>query len=167
MAERHIAYPRIVALVSTRAVIKSRFSKDKQPKDNLITLSWHMPVSFDPFLYAISISKERYSYGLIKESGVFAVNFLPNKLKKEVLFCGRQSGEVIDKFRETGLTREECDKIECPRVKESLGIFECEVVDEIEAGDHQIIIGKVINSVKKADGKKIFQVEGDIFTTTV
>jgi len=161
------AYPRQVILVTCRGEIKEKFSPDKKIKDNIITLSWHMPVSFDPPLYAIAVSKQRFSYSLIKESNVFVVNFMPIELKKQVLYCGRNSGEHLDKFKETGFEKQEAEKIDCPAVKQALSHLECEVVNEIEAGDHIIFIGKVLNMKKNKNGKRIYQVKGDKFTTTV
>lgn len=167
MAIRDVSYPRQVILVSCRARVKSRFSPKKEEKDNIITLGWHTPVSFAPELYAIVMGKTRYSYSLIHESKVFVVNFMPYKLKKEVLFCGTVSGETIDKFKETGLIKEEAETIDCCRIKQALGCLECEVTNEIEAGDHVIIIGKVLKTIAKRKDKKIFQIQGDRFTTTL
>jgi len=167
MAIRDVAYPRQVILVTSRAEIKPKFSIKKEIKDNIMTLSWHSPVSFNPELYAVMIGKERFSYGLIHESKVFVVNFMPYKLKKEVLFCGRISGENIDKFKETGLIKEEAETIDCCRIKQALACLECEVINEIDAGDHVIFIGKVLKTVSKREEKRVFQVKGDVFTTTI
>jgi flavin reductase (DIM6/NTAB) family NADH-FMN oxidoreductase RutF len=67
-------------------------------KDNIITLSWHTPVSFEPVLYAIAIGKTRFSAKLISQSKVFCVNFVPFSMEKEAAYCGRNSGEHLDKF---------------------------------------------------------------------
>lgn len=166
MTDWNIANPRQVILVSSRAHVATRFSPDKSLKDNIFALTWHMPVSMSPFLYAISVSKERYSYKLIKESGVFAVNFMPHKFKDAIIECGTKTGEHIDKFKEAGLTKEECKRIDCVCIKEALNVFECSVVNEIEAGDHVIIIGEIINIIKNKQGKRSFQIEGLKFTTT-
>jgi flavin reductase (DIM6/NTAB) family NADH-FMN oxidoreductase RutF len=167
MAIRETAYPRQVILVTSRAEVKIPLSAKKEVKDNIMTLSWHSPISFNPELYAIVIGKERYSYDIIKESKVFIVNFMPIELKKEVLFCGRNSGIHIDKFNETGLEKEEAETIDCARIKQALACLECEVVNEVEAGDHVIIIGKVLKTVEHKKGKKVFQKSGDNFTTTL
>lgn len=167
MPIKDIAYPRQVILITSRSEVKSKFDTKKSKKDNIMTLSWHSPVSFNPELYAIMIGKQRFSYNLIKESKVFCVNFMPYKLKKEALFCGRITGENIDKFREAGLIKEESDIIDCPKIKQATGTLECEVIQEIEAGDHIIFIGKVLKSTKKNDEKKLFQLDGDRFTTTL
>ena len=165
MAIRDVGYPRQVILVSSRARVKTRFSPEPEVKDNIFTLCWHMPVSFDPPLFAISAGKERYSAKLIRESKVFVVNFMDIKYKDDVLFCGKNSGEHIDKFEETSLEKEEANKIDCPRIKQASGYLECQIEQEIGAGDHIIFIGKVLNMELKKQGKRIFQ-KGEDFTTT-
>lgn len=135
-------------------------------KDNIITLDWHTPLSFNPMMYAISVGKTRHSLELIRKSGCFVVNFMSKDFEKEILFCGRHSGKNFDKFAETGLTKEEAEKIDCPRIKEALGFLECRVVDEIEVGDHILFIANVLNADLKTRGKRLFHLWGDKFTTT-
>ena len=147
--------PRQVILVTSREEMD--ILGKKQVKDNIITLAWHMPVSFNPNLYAIAVGKTRFSCEIIKKSKAFVVNFVSDKLKKEVLFCGTKSGMHTDKFSETGFGKEESKSVDCPRIEEALGYIECEVVNEVDAGDHIIFVGKVLNSeVKKAD-KRLMQ----------
>ncbi len=157
--------PRQVILVTTKGFVEILGKKIE--KDNVFTLSWHMPVSMNPPLYAIAISKHRFSYKLIKDSGVFCVNFVPKELQKQALFCGSHTGEHMDKFKEAKLTRKQCSRIDCPAIKESLGYLECEVINEIEAGDHVIVIGKVLNIVEHKKGKRLFQGKNMTFTTTI
>ena len=151
----NIPYPRQVILVSCRY-------KDK---DNVLTLSWHSPASFNPELYTIYVAKERFSYNLIKQSKCFCVNFISKDMDKEALLAGRKSGRDIEKF-ET-IEKEECEKISCPRLKKALAFLECEVIDEFEAGDHVIFVGKVVNKKLLKKDKRLFQLEGNTFTTTV
>jgi len=135
-------------------------------KDNIITLDWHTPLSFNPMLYAISVGKTRYSLELIKNSGVFVVNFMGKEYGKEILFCGRYSGRGVNKFKETGFEIEEAEKIDCPRIKQALGFLECKVIKEIEVGDHILFIAEVLNSGLKKAGKRLFHLWADKFTTT-
>ena len=136
-------------------------------KEDIVTIAWHMQTSFDPLLYAISVAKTRFSCELIKKSRVFVVNFIPYKMKQQAIFCGTHTGRHMDKFKETGLTKEEAEKVECPRIKEALAYLECEVIDEIETGDHIVFVGKVVNSVFKNKGKRLLQKSHLDFTTTV
>lgn len=143
--------PRTVALISSRAKINV-LGKETE-KENLMTCDWHMPVSKEPGLYAIAIKKSRFTYKLIKKSGIFAVNILSEKEMKAAEFCRTNSGEFIDKFKETGLTKVDSEKLNCPCIKEAILRIECELLNEIEAGDHQIIIGKIMH-IEEKNGKR-------------
>ncbi len=134
-------------------------------KDNIITIDWHMQTSFTPFLYTISIGTTRFSHDIIDKSKVFCVNYIPFSLKDKVLFCGKNTGSTMDKFKEAGLTKEECDKIDCSKIKEAVGYLECQVVDQIETGDHTIFIGKVLNEKLKSNEGRTYHKEGSEFNT--
>ena len=161
---KDIAYPRQVVLVTSEADVEI-FGK-RQDKKDIITLSWHTPLSFEPFLYGIAVGKARFSKKLIEKSKVFAVNFMPAEFEKQILFCGKNSDELIDKFKETGLTPVECSKIHCSRIREALAWLECEVVEEVDMGDHVLVVGRVLNSSAAGKGRRLFQ-SGDGFTTTI
>ena len=155
--------PRQVILVSSRETMEV-MGKEIE-KDNIITVAWHMPVSMEPELYAITIAKSHFSSDIISNSKTFVVNFIPFELKKHAVFCGTHSGSHMDKFKESGLTMEEAQSIDCGRIKEAIAYLECEVINEIEAGDHIIYIGKVMHSEEKGKKKRLFQ-GGKDFTTT-
>lgn len=142
---KDIAKPRQVILVTCRG-----------EKDNIIPLAWHMPLSFSPELYGISIGKTRHSYSLISKSNAFCVNFVDIEFKEDVLFCGSNSGKDVDKFEKTRFDREECETINCPRIKQALAYLECEVTGKTETGDHTIFIGKVTKKAVKSTGNRIF-----------
>ncbi len=135
--------------------------------DNLITIDWHMPASFDPAMYVISVGKTRFSLSLLKKSRAFAVNFMGYDYKKEILYCGSQSGMNVDKFKETGLTKVDCETIECSYVKEASAVLECEVVDEIGAGDHILFLAKILQYRNLKDDKRLLHMGGAEFTTTI
>ena len=149
-----IPYPRQVIIVTSRY----------KEKDNMMTLSWHSPASFNPELYSIFVGKQRYSYELIKKSKCFCVNFISKDDEKLALIAGRQSGKDVDKFE--GVGKEECEKINCPRLKNAMAYMECKLVKETDAGDHAVFLGEVVNKKEIKRGGRLFQVEGNKFTTT-
>jgi len=159
----NIHHPRQTILVSSRETIEI-MGKEIE-KDDIITVSWHMPVSFKPELYAISIGKQRFSAEIISKSKAFVVNFIPYTLKETAIFCGTHSGKHMDKYQEAGLTMEEAESIDCGRIKEALAYLECEVINEVDAGDHIIYIGKVVNKEEKDHEKRLLQ-GGKDFTTS-
>lgn len=137
--------------------------------DDAVTLSWHTPVSFSPFLYGIFLAKSRKSYEMIKNSREFCVNFLTEDMKDLALFCGTRSGHNIDKFKEKNIEKEECKEINCPRIKGCSAYLECKVTKIVEVGDHYMLAGQVVEEVKGVNKKKLFQsnISGPYtFTTT-
>ncbi len=148
--------PRQVILVTCR----------DRGKDNIITVAWHMPTSFSPTLYAISIGKTRFSHGMIMDTGRFCVNFMPAEQKEGMAACGTTSGKSSDKFEASGFDKVECKKIDCPRIGQAIGFLECEVVGSIETGDHTVFIGKVLDSKTMGSGKRLYHITGSRYTTS-
>jgi flavin reductase (DIM6/NTAB) family NADH-FMN oxidoreductase RutF len=119
---------------------------DKNRKTNPITIAWHTPLSIKPALYGVSISSSRYSYGLIKESKEFAINFAPYNLVNIIHFCGTNSGKNIDKIKKSGLTLSNSKKIKTKIINECFANLECKLFSSIELGDHTFFVGEVINT---------------------
>ena len=132
-----VAYlmPREVVLITTRF----------ENKDNMLPVDWHMPLSFFPKLYAISLESKNYSSSVIEKSKCFCVNFMPAEFEEKILQSGRVSGTQTDKFELTGLQKKEAEKINAPVLADAIGWIECEVTDKIVTGDHTLFIGKVVN----------------------
>lgn len=157
--------PRQTVIVTCRAR-GARVMGVETEKDNAITIDWHMPVSFTPQLYAIAVGKTRFSHKIIQESSAYVVNFLPPDMADAALYCGRRSGEHLDKLKEAKLKLHDADNVDCGRLVGAVGYLECEVIQEIDAGDHTIFIGKVVHADMIRESKRLFHVDHDDFTTT-
>jgi flavin reductase (DIM6/NTAB) family NADH-FMN oxidoreductase RutF len=107
---------------------------------NAFTAAWVMQVSFDPLLLALSINPHHSSYGLLKEGRAFSVNVLKKGQLELAARYGRPAGP--DKL---ALTEWATSRIGVPLLLESLAWFECQVVGEHPAGDHVLVLGKVID----------------------
>ena len=114
---------------------------------NAFTAAWVMQVSFDPLLLALSINPHHSSYGLLKEGGAFSVNVLKKGQLELAAHYGRPAGP--DKL---ALMEWTTGRIGVPLLLESLAWFECQVVGEHPAGDHVLVLGKVIDG-KLLDSK--------------
>ncbi len=112
---------------------------------NLITVGWTGVLSTRPPRVYISIRPERYSYGIIKESGEFALNLTPSRLCRVVDWCGTMTGRKVDKIKKTGLTLIESEQIAAPTVAECPMTLECRVFDVIPSGSHDIFLADVLS----------------------
>jgi flavin reductase (DIM6/NTAB) family NADH-FMN oxidoreductase RutF len=138
-------YPMRVCLITSR----------HEGKDNVMAASWVFPISMDPPLFGVSVSPKRHSYRMIKEGNAFGINLPGSDMEKAVTICGTKSGRDADKFLEAGLTKEEGGRV--PLIRECMASIECEVVSEIETGDHTVFVGKAIKTVKRKEGKGVYQ----------
>jgi flavin reductase (DIM6/NTAB) family NADH-FMN oxidoreductase RutF len=126
-------------LVPTIVVVKSK------GRLNALSVAWHSWLSFDPPLYMVAIGHERFSYGLLKESGEFTANFLPIGKADIYTLVGRTSGRELDKFREYALETKTFRDFETPYLKDAVAAYACKVVNELPTGDHSIFVSKVLD----------------------
>jgi len=150
--------------------------KDGQP--NAIAIAWLTPVSVNPPLLAFAIRPQRYSYELLQENPAFVVNAMAYAQAVDVLFCGRYTGRNVDKFATANLTPVDAQAVNAPAIAEALAHVECEVEAEYEAGDHIIVVGRVVAASANADvmmddahrdivaAPPLLHLGGDRFTTT-
>ncbi|NHI93359.1 MAG: flavin reductase family protein [Candidatus Lokiarchaeota archaeon] len=163
-----VIYPRQVILVT---------SISNEGKANIITLAWSSFISIKPPIMAICIAnKGRYSKKLIEETYEFIINVPTAEIAKEVYFCGSNSGKLINKFIETGLTPVPAKKVKPPIIGECVGFMECRVIKSVMIGDHTVYFGEILDDYVKAefttkDGydlkkvKLLYHLGGNKFTT--
>ncbi len=128
-------YPLPVVMVSCGTMEKS----------NIITVAWTGILNTNPAMVYISVRPTRYSYNLIKEQGEFVINLTNKNLVKATDWCGVRSGAKYDKFKEMKLTKEKCEFVKCPRIKESPVSVECKVKEIKELGSHHMFIAEVLS----------------------
>ena len=110
--------------------------------DNFMPLSWHMPVSKEPFRYAVAMRAENKTYDLLHEKKEFSLNFLDYAFTEVHDIAGSMHGG--DKFSATGLTPMQAQQINATMIEESYMIYECRVVEIVSFGDHDIFIADVL-----------------------
>lgn len=111
---------------------------------NLLTIAWAGIVNTIPPKTYISVRPERYSYGLIRESGEFVLNLPTAKLVRAVDYCGVKSGKEVDKWKEMQLTAVPASRVSCPLLAESPLSLECRVTDVIPMGTHEMFLADIV-----------------------
>jgi flavin reductase (DIM6/NTAB) family NADH-FMN oxidoreductase RutF len=117
--------------------------KDKE-KENVFTVAWTGTICTDPAMTYISVRKERYSYDIIKNSGVFCINLTTEELAYATDYCGVKSGKNENKFKSLNLETEKATQIDVPIIKKSPVVIECKVEEVKELGSHDMFIAKVL-----------------------
>lgn len=113
-------------------------------KPNLITVGWCGTICTQPSMLSISVRPERYSYGLIRDSGEFVVNLPTERLTRAVDWCGVKSGRDVDKFAAMGLHAAPAAKISTVLLEESPLNLECKVTQRIPLGSHDLFLAEVV-----------------------
>ena len=117
---------------------------DKNGTANMFTVAWAGTICTNPPMVSISVRPERYSYPMICETGEFVINLTTEKMAWAVDYCGVKSGRDVDKFKETGLTKEPAKYVRAPLIKESPVSIECRVREKKELGSHHLFLADVL-----------------------
>jgi flavin reductase (DIM6/NTAB) family NADH-FMN oxidoreductase RutF len=105
-----------------------------------LTVNSFTSVSLDPPLLLVCIAKWARCAPALIESGHFAVNVLQTGQQPASI---RFSTPDEDRF---GVTPWSIGETGAPLLMESLGVFECERHAVHEAGDHHILVGRVVRA---------------------
>src|SRR5699024_6175745 len=113
-------------------------------RPNLITVGWCGTICTQPPMLSISVRPERYSHGLIRQSGVFVVNLPTEPLTRAVDWCGVKSGREVDKFAAMGLHAAPAAQVDTVLLEESPVNLECRVTQVIPLGSHDLFLAEVV-----------------------
>lgn len=103
--------------------------------DHGMTANAFMSVSLDPPLVTISLDHKAKLLPKIRASGRYAVSILAEGMESLAWhFAGKFNQDHSDPF-------EDCEDL--PVVPGAMSVFVTEVVQEVEAGDHTLFIGRV------------------------
>ena len=120
-----------------------------EERRDAFTAAWVMQASFDPPLLALSINPLNASYSLLHGSRTFTVNVLEQGQLDVARRFGTESGREHDKL--TGV-RWHPGHGGAPILDEALAYFDCELTGSLHAGDHEIVLGRVIDGRILAPG---------------
>ena len=114
-------------------------------ESNIITVAWTGIINTDPAMCYISVRPTRHSYEMIKKTGEFVINLTTKDLAYATDWCGVKTGAKVDKFKAMKLTKQKCEFVSAPAIKESPVSIECRVTDIKEFGSHHTFIADVLS----------------------
>jgi flavin reductase (DIM6/NTAB) family NADH-FMN oxidoreductase RutF len=128
--------PGPVALVTTA----------RKGRANVMTMSWHMMVEFEPPLIACVLSEANYSFAALDATGECVIALPARRLAAKVVKVGNSSGRDIDKFARFGLTPLEAARVKAPLVAECFANLECRVADRRLVKAYNLFILEVVKA---------------------
>lgn len=113
-------------------------------RQNVFTVAWTGIVNTVPPKTYISVRPSRFSYDLIRRSGVFAVNLTTRSLVRVADDCGVHTGAKVNKLERCGLATQPANAIACPILSDSPLTLECRVTDVIPLGSHDMFLADIV-----------------------
>jgi flavin reductase (DIM6/NTAB) family NADH-FMN oxidoreductase RutF len=113
---------------------------------NVMTLSWHMMMDFEPPILAFVMSNRNYSFRALKTTGECVINIPTVELAAKTVRVGNTTGRKIDKFKAFHLTPVAASRVKAPLIGECYANLECEVVDARLADQYNVFILKVLKA---------------------
>jgi flavin reductase (DIM6/NTAB) family NADH-FMN oxidoreductase RutF len=138
-------------------------------RNNVMPMSWHTMIDFNPPLVGCVISDRNHTFGVLKRTKECVINIPTAELAKKAVACGSVSGASTDKFAAFGLTPRAASAVKAPLIEECYASLECRLFDAKMAGKYNLFILEVVkawvDTSKKAStihhlGKDAFMVAG-------
>ena len=125
--------------------------------ENALTISWLCQVSFEPPMVMFSMDKRHYSEELLRSTKTFVVNVLGEGQEKLGGHFARQAMAGEDKLAATA-SREAPGGARI--LNDALAWLDCEVDAIHPAGDHLLVLGKVLDGAVQRQGAALTTASG-------
>jgi flavin reductase (DIM6/NTAB) family NADH-FMN oxidoreductase RutF len=113
---------------------------------NLMTMSWHMMVDFEPPLVACVVSDGNHSFTALRATGECVIAIPALRLARKVVGIGNCSGREVDKFARFRLTPALAARVAPPLVAECFANLECKAKDTRFVGRYNLFILEVVKA---------------------
>jgi flavin reductase (DIM6/NTAB) family NADH-FMN oxidoreductase RutF len=116
----------------------------RKGRTNIMTMSWHMMVEFEPPLIACVVSGADYSFAALRATGECVIAVPGVELAPRVVEIGNCSGRDTDKFALFGLTPLPAKQVGAPLVAECFANLECKVVEKRMVNKYNLFVLEVV-----------------------
>jgi len=127
MAKRSFPLSRVYQLLEPGPVVM--VSTAGRERANIMTMSWHTMMEFEPPMVGCVISNRNYTFAVLKKTRECVINIPTRELAKATVACGNTSGRTIDKFKVFRLTPTAASLVKAPLIDECYANLECRVID--------------------------------------
>lgn len=132
----YVTQPSPVILVSTIS---------KENVENVAPFAMFMNCSTKPDnMVAIAISPKTDTYSNIKATSQFIIGIPKENMLGKLYKAGEKVDKSVNEFEFTNLKSYDSKELKCKRIEECIVNIDCIFENEIETGNHHIIVGKVV-----------------------
>ncbi|HJV76056.1 MAG TPA: flavin reductase family protein [Noviherbaspirillum sp.] len=144
MAKKSFPLSEVYRLLEPGPVVLVTTSRNAVP--DIMTMSWHTMIEFEPPLVGCVISNRNYSFDALKATKECVINIPTVEIAEKVVACGNTSGEQTDKFAAFGLTPKPAAQVKSPLIDECYANLECRVADTRMVAKYCLFILEVIQA---------------------
>jgi flavin reductase (DIM6/NTAB) family NADH-FMN oxidoreductase RutF len=127
MAKKSFPLSKVYGLLEPGPVVMVTTSRNGKP--NIMTMSWHTMMEFEPPQVGCVISNRNYSFEMLTATKECVINIPTVEIAEKVVGCGNTSGANVDKFKKFDLTSKSASQVGAPLIEECYANLECRVVD--------------------------------------
>ena len=113
---------------------------------NVVTMSWHAMLEFEPPLVGCVISGRNASFDALRATRVCTLNIPTVELASAVVGIGNCSGREVDKFARFGLGTAPASAVAAPLIAECYANLECRVADTREVNRYNFFVLEVLKA---------------------
>ena len=118
----------------------------RKGRANVMAMSWHMMVEFEPPLIACVVSSADYSFSALRATKECVIAIPALKLASKVVKVGNCSGRDVNKFEKIGLSPVPATCVAPPLVAECFANLECKVADTGFVNKYNLFILEVLKA---------------------
>lgn len=118
----------------------------RKSRANIMTMSWHMMVEFEPPLVACVISNADYSFAALRTTRECVIAIPTLDLAQKVVDVGNCSGRDVAKFEKFGLTPLPAEHVKAPLIAECFVNLECKVADSRLVNKYSLFVIEVLKA---------------------
>jgi flavin reductase (DIM6/NTAB) family NADH-FMN oxidoreductase RutF len=115
-------------------------------RPNIMTMSWHTMIEFEPPRVGCVISNRNHSFGLLTATKECVINIPAVDIVEKVVGCGNTSGATIDKFKMFCLTPVPASRVGAPLIEECWANLECRVTDTSMVAAYCLFVLEVVKA---------------------
>lgn len=144
MAKKSLPLSKVYTLLESGPVVM--VTTARKEKANIMTMSWHTMMEFEPPLVGLVMSDRNYSFGLLKATKECVINIPTLKIAEKVVGCGNTHGDKVNKFEKFGLTAKPASLVGAPLIEECYANFECRVADTKMVTKYDFFVVEVVKA---------------------
>ncbi len=118
----------------------------RQGRANVMTMSWHMMMEFEPPQLACFVSNANHSFAALRQTRECVIAIPARRLATKVVQIGNTSGRDVDKFSAFDLATAPAARVAPPLLAECFANLECKVTDTSLVNKYNLFILEVVKA---------------------